>query len=132
VPIEFNQIRETCIYVKDLEMIYDFYCNTLELPVITYLPGKHIFFSAGKSVLLFFNPDDSSRKSSPPPHFAEGKQHFAFEVADKDYEGTKEELVKKGIRITDEVTWKSGKKSFYFEDPAGNVLEVIPDRGIWD
>jgi catechol-2,3-dioxygenase len=34
--------------------------------------------------------------------------------------------------ITDTVIWKSGTESFYFEDPAGNVLEVVPDKGIWD
>ena len=132
MSIEFKQIRETCIYVRDLEGIYDFYHLTLGLPVIAQLTDKHIFFRAGKSVLLFFNPDDSAQKNSPPAHYAIGKQHFAFEVDDNDYESTKEAILKKGIIITDEVTWKSGKKSFYFEDPVGNVLEVIPDKGIWD
>jgi hypothetical protein len=61
-----------------------------------------------------------------------GKMHFAFEVPDEEYEASKAEMISKGIRITDEVTWKSGKKSFYFEDSAGNVLEVVPATGIWD
>jgi catechol 2,3-dioxygenase-like lactoylglutathione lyase family enzyme len=132
VSIKFKQIKETCIYVKDLASIYDFYCKTLELPVISNLNDKHLFVRAGNSVLLFFNPNDSIKKKSPPPHYADGKQHFAFEVASADYETTKELISKKGIRITEEVTWKSGKKSFYFEDPAGNVLEIVPDQGIWD
>jgi catechol 2,3-dioxygenase-like lactoylglutathione lyase family enzyme len=132
VSIKIKQIKETCIYVKDLSSIFDFYCETLELPVITYLEDKHLFLRAGNSVLLFFNPDDSIKKKSPPPHYAEGKQHFAFEVAGADYERTKVLITKKGIRITEEVTWKSGKKSFYFEDPAGNILEIVPDQGIWD
>jgi catechol 2,3-dioxygenase-like lactoylglutathione lyase family enzyme len=132
VPLRFRQIKETCVYVKDLESIYDFYCRTLELKEITYLQGKHLFVRAGRSVLLFFNPDDSSKKKSPPAHYGGGKQHFAFEVDDKDYESTKNLITEKGILITEEVTWKSGKKSFYFEDPAGNVLEVVPENGIWD
>lgn len=132
MSINFKQIKETCIYVKDLRSIYKFYCQTLELPVINYIEDKHIFFRVGNSVLLFFNPDDSSKKKSPPAHYATGKQHFAFEVGEADYENTKKCLLSKGVAITDEVTWKSGKKSFYFEDPAGNILEVVPDKEIWD
>jgi catechol 2,3-dioxygenase-like lactoylglutathione lyase family enzyme len=96
------------------------------------VPGKHIFFQAGNSVLLCFNPEDAKSKTSPPPHYGSGKLHFAFEVPDQSYEETKAEILSKGIKITDEVTWKTGKKSFYFEDSAGNVLEVLPDTGIWD
>jgi catechol-2,3-dioxygenase len=118
--------------VKDLDSIYNFYCRILELPVISFLKDKHLFLRVGTSVLLFFNPDDSSKKKSPPPHYAEGKQHFALEVEEFDYEKAKQMIHEKGIRITEEVTWKSGKKSFYFEDPAGNVLEIVPDKKIWD
>lgn len=132
MSIEFKQIKETCVYVKDLESIFDFYSRTLGLPVISHVEGKHIFFRAGNSVLLFFNPDDSKAKKSPPPHYGEGKQHFAFEVSDGDYEKAKDQIIQKGIPIIQEVTWKSGKKSFYFEDPAGNVLEIVPDKAIWD
>lgn len=49
-----------------------------------------------------------------------------------EYETIKNELKAKGIKITQEVIWPSGAESFYFEDPEGNVLEVVPDAGIWD
>jgi len=48
------------------------------------------------------------------------------------YEMSKKELSGKGIEVIEEITWKSGKKSFYFNDPEGNVLEILPDEGIWD
>ena len=130
--MNFIKIKETCLYVEDLETILEFYSITLNLPVINYLPGKHLFLRAGSSVLLFFNPEDSREKKSPPAHYGGGKQHVAFEVDRNNYEQTKSELVSKGIAITEEVIWKSGEKSFYFEDPAGNVLEIVPDSGIWD
>jgi hypothetical protein len=57
---------------------------------------------------------------------------MAFEVSKSEYEQAKNEIRSKGIRITDEVVWKSGEESFYFEDPVGNVLEIVPDKGIWD
>ena len=129
--MQFIKIKETCLYVHDLEKAKKFYHEILELPLISYVPGKHIFFSAGSSVLLCFNPEDSKHKTSPPGHYGGGKQHFAFEVAEQDYLKSKEWICAKGITITEEVKWKDGAESFYFEDPEGNVLEIVPDKGIW-
>lgn len=130
--MKFLKIKETCLYMRDLEAAKKFYHETLELPLISYVEGKHIFFRAGTSVLLCFNPNDSRLKKSPPAHYGEGKQHFAFEVSTPDYLRAKVWIQEKGIRITDTVTWKSGAESFYFEDPEGNVLEIVPDKAIWD
>jgi catechol 2,3-dioxygenase-like lactoylglutathione lyase family enzyme len=130
--MKFLKIKETCLYLDDLERAKDFYNGVLGLSIINYEPEKHIFFRAGASVLLCFNPQDSKRKKSPPGHFGGGKQHFAFEVDNDQYENCKRELLSKKIAIIDEVTWKPGIKSFYFEDPEGNVLEVVPEKGFWD
>jgi catechol-2,3-dioxygenase len=130
--LNFIKIKETCLYVHDLNRTKQFYHETLELPIIHDEPGKHIFFRLGSSVLLCFNPEDSKTKVTPPAHFGGGKQHVAFEVSKADYASVKEEIKSRNIIITDEVIWKSGEESFYFEDPEGNVLEIIPDKGIWD
>lgn len=128
--MNFTKIKETCLYVKDLDGIRKFYHDILGLPIIQHEPGKHIFFRLGSSVLLCFNPEDSKTKVTPPAHFGGGKQHVAFEVTD--YEEAKKEIRKKGIPIIDEVVWKSGVESFYFEDPEGNILEIVPEKGVWD
>lgn len=130
--MEFLRIKETCLYVRDLERAKKFYHEVLGLPLINYAEDKHLFLRAGQSVLLLFNPDDSKEKTSPPAHFGGGKQHFAFEVKTKNYEQCKLEIQRKGIAIIDEISWKSGKRSFYFNDPEGNVLEILPEGGIWD
>ena len=130
--MEVLKIKETCLYIRDLEKAKTFYHEVLELPVISYVEGRHLFLRAGQSVLLLFNPEDSRGKTSPPAHYGGGKQHFAFEVTSKSYADAKEEISKKGIEIIDEITWQSGKESFYFNDPEGNVLEVLPQSGIWD
>lgn len=130
--MKFLKIKETCLYVRDLERAKQFYQEVLELPLISYVPNKHIFFRAGNSVLLCFNPDDSKTRSSPPAHYGGGKQHFAFEVGEHEYESAKKWIQAKGISITDTVVWKTGVESFYFEDYEGNVLEILPDRGVWD
>jgi catechol 2,3-dioxygenase-like lactoylglutathione lyase family enzyme len=130
--VNFLRIKETCLYIQDLEQAIAFYNGILGLDVIDQVPGKHVFFRAGSSVLLCFNPDDSKNKTSPPAHYGGGKQHFAFEVPKMDYEKCKEVITGKGIKIIDEVIWNKGDKSFYFEDPAGNVLEILPENAIWD
>jgi catechol-2,3-dioxygenase len=130
--MKFIKIKETCLYLHDLETARHFYHEILELPVISYQPGKHIFFKVGSSVLLCFDPNDSKTKQSPPPHYAEGRQHFAFEVPADEYDNIKKMIGTKNIHITDSVIWPSGNESFYFEDPEKNVLEIVPDRGVWD
>ena len=122
-------IKETCIYSIELEPLRQFYADVLGLVEIAYLPGKHIFFRAGDSVLLCFNPEDSQAKKSPPPHGVGGPGHFAFEVVD--YNRSRDELLARGVKIIDRVIWKSGQELCYFLDPAGNVVELVPE-GIWD
>lgn len=129
--MQFTQIKETCLYFRDLRTAYKFYHEKLGLPVISYVEGKHVFFRVGSSVLLVFNPLDSEKKESPPPHSSEGNYHFAFEVLQENYAAAKEEIRGKGIEIIDQVNWKSGQESFYFRDPEMNVLEIVP-RGIWE
>ncbi len=130
--MNFLGIKETCLYLHDLERAKEFYHHVLGLEIIHYLPGKHLFFKVGTSVLLCFNPEDSRLKDSPPAHFGDGNQHFAFEISHSYYEQAKKEMLDKGIEIIDEVIWPSGKESFYFRDPEGNILEIVPDKGIWD
>lgn len=130
--MEFLKIKETCLYVHDLEKAKHFYHEVLGMPVINYVEGKHLFLRAGQSVLLLFNPEDSKEKTSPPAHYGGGRQHFAFEVSANAYTQSKDEISGKGIAIIDEITWKSGQMSFYFNDPEGNVLEILPEGGIWD
>ncbi len=129
--MNIRQIKETCIYYRDLEKAKAFYNIALELPIISYAKGKYVFFRAGSSVLLCFNQDYSRLKKSPPAHYSEGKYHFAFEVLPKEYEKHKQKILSKGITIVDYVIWDTGQESFYFEDPEGNVLEIVPE-GIWD
>lgn len=128
---EILNIKETCLYIQDLEKAKSFYHDKLGLEIIHYQPEKHIFFRAGSSVLLCFNPSDAKLKTSPPPHFAEGNQHFAFEVNKEDYEKCKLKINSLGIQIIDKLVWKSGQESFYFNDPEDNVLEIVP-IGVWD
>lgn len=128
--MEFKSIKETAIYVADLAQSKQFYHDLLGLPIIVHVKDQHIFFRAGESVLLCFNPAHSKIKTSVPPHFGEGNLHFALECLDGDYEKWKTVLTKNGIEIEQEVVWKAGRKSFYFRDPDQHSVEIV-QSGIW-
>lgn len=129
--LPFTQIKETCLYVNDVEAMRAFYHEKLKLPVVSFVPETLVFFRAGSSVLLCFNPEKTKDKPSPPPHGGEGDLHFAFEVPVEFYEPTKAFVKAQGIEIEDEVYWRSGLYSFYFRDPENNCLEII-QAGVWD
>ncbi|AWW28956.1 glyoxalase [Echinicola strongylocentroti] len=127
----YSQIKETCLYIPDLDQAEEFYHNKLGMPVISKEEDRHIFFRCGSSVLLCFIPEATKNEKNLPPHYAKGKQHIAFEVAASAYPNSKAELIEKGIVITHEQEWKDGLESCYFEDPFGHVLEIVP-KGIWE
>lgn len=129
--MKITQIKETCLYVQDLNITKDFYNIKLDLPVISFVDGRHIFFRAGSSVLLCFNPETTKTETNLPPHFAYGSQHIAFEVGVEDYQSWLEKVKKAGIDIIHIQEWKKGLQSFYFKDPDGHVLEIVP-KGIWE
>ena len=129
--MDIRKIKETCIYIQDIDRSEDFYHRKLEFPVIGKKKGRHVFFKAGTSVLLCFIASATEKETVLPPHFASGKQHLAFEVSPEDYQRHKSLIRTKGIDIIHEQSWKNNLESFYFEDPDGHLLEIVP-YGIWD
>lgn len=129
--MNITQIKETCLYISDLDRAEAFYGGLLGFPLISKIEGRHIFFRCGTSVLLCFLPEVTKAEATLPPHFAEGKQHLAFEVEQSDYLRTKQKLIQQNIKIIHEQEWRDGLKSAYFEDPFGHILEIVP-KGIWE
>ena len=130
--MRFTQIKETCLYVSDLDQTEEFYCSKLNFNLIGKVHDRHVFFRVGSSGLLCFLPEITRLKGELPSHFAKGPQHIAFEVAKEDYSSIKSQISEAGIKISHLQEWKKGSlESFYFYDPDGHVLEVVPE-GLWD
>ena len=129
--MKVTQIKETCLYISDLDLAEEFYKGILEFPLISKIKDRHIFFRCGSSVLLCFIPEATRNETVLPAHFAEGKQHIAFEVEMEDYQKTKQTIINRGIPIIHTQEWGEGLESIYFADPFGHVLEVVP-KGIWE
>ena len=85
----------------------------------------------GTGVFLLFNADESAVQDSPPAHgAADARVHTCFLAEPGEYERWKKELETRRVEITQEIQWDSGPRSFYFEDPAGNVLEIA-EADMW-
>lgn len=131
MQLHFTRIKETCLYVKDLDRTKEFYHGKLGLKVIGYAKNRHVFFGVGDSVLLCFISETTKNESELPPHFGSGNLHFAFETANELYDAWKEKIKSEGISIEHEATWNGNLKSFYFRDPDEHLVEIVME-GIWD
>jgi catechol 2,3-dioxygenase-like lactoylglutathione lyase family enzyme len=117
-----SRILETVLYYaagqeKDIE---SFYGDVLGLPRV----GRGLHFRLGEGLLLLFDREESSLQTSPPAHGATGAVHMCFVAPEADYTAWKEWLSRHEIPLLEEITWENGVRSFYFPDPAGNVLEI--------
>ncbi len=117
--------------MQSLERSKAFYQGKLGLAVIGEVPGRHVFFRAGESVLLCFIAEASGQGGHLPPHGGAGQLHLAFEVAKDAYETRKAEVMAQQIPIEQEYDWGGGFLSFYFRDPDQHLLEVVM-AGMWE
>ncbi|QMU27959.1 VOC family protein [Adhaeribacter radiodurans] len=129
--MEFIKIKETCLYVTDLEQSKAFYHNKLGLPIISEVPGRHLFLRVGSSVLLLFIAEVSRQSTEVPPHFGSGHLHIAFETSPEEYLKWKEKINEQQISIEHEHNWGNGYLSFYFRDPDQHCLEIVI-TGMWE
>lgn len=97
------------------------------LDVMGFTPmGFDFSYRVGSSnhVFLLFNRDETVHQDNPPPHGATGRGHTCFTATADGYEAWKAYLSERDVECVREITWGNGMRSFYFEDPAGNVLEI--------
>jgi catechol 2,3-dioxygenase-like lactoylglutathione lyase family enzyme len=127
--VQLEGVLETVLYYESGQEVElaRFYREVLGLHAV----GRGgLTFRVGPDLLLLFEADRSSVQSSPPPHGARGSIHTCFVAAPADYESWKLRLTENAVPIVDEIEWDNGVRSFYFHDPAGNLLEIA-DGDLW-
>ena len=117
-------VLETVLYYTDAEATERFYSDVLGFRLLSREPGRSLFYRAGESVFLLFDARETLKGGHLPAHGASGPTHTCFVVPPADYQGWKTYLPEQGVEVLQEVQWEVGVLSFYFLDPAGNVLEM--------
>ncbi|MEA2447511.1 MAG: hypothetical protein QOK47_1148 [Actinomycetota bacterium] len=120
-PLPLTGILETVLYCtgETEAPARRFYEEVLNLPRVSrwaYRLGSHLF--------LLFNAEETREQQWPPPHGAPGTGHTCFMVPPDGYEYWKSHLEQHHVEVIEEIDWDRGVLSFYFKDPAGNVLEI--------
>ena len=103
-----------------------FYSGVLGLRPV----GDGFAFRVGDGLVLLFDAEESARQERPPPHGARGAGHACLVAPPAEYEAWKERVAAAGAPVTQEIAWPKGVRSFYFDDPAGNVLEIA-EGDLW-
>ncbi len=125
-----NRILETVLYAEDLAAAETFYTTVMGLEVLSRF-GDAVALGCGDGVLLVFDPDLAQAPGrSVPSHGARGPGHVAFAVSAEELDGWRHRLSTHDIPIESEVDWGSRGRSFYFRDPAGNLVELAPPQ-LW-
>ena len=95
-----------------------------------------LVFDAGTAQVLLIFRRGPSKTDKPigdsfiPGHQADGPAHMAFHVSIGEYDAWKAWFSDNDIAVISEVSWPLGGRSIYFNDPAGNVLE-LETPGVW-
>ncbi len=107
-----------------------FYRETLGLTEVADW-GDGTAFRLGFGVLLLFDRKLLTENDSPvAQHGSSGVGHICFVAAPDHYDSMRERLEADGVEIEHEHDWSDGRRSFYFRDPADNLLEVA-NADIW-
>lgn len=128
-------ILETALYVDDLDAAAAFYGEVLGLPEILRVEGRHVFYRAGTTTLLIFDPGATGRPALDPalpvpPHGARGPGHLCFAATAEEIDIWRDRLTRAGHPIEADFIWPNGARSIYVRDPAGNSLEFAEPR-LW-
>ena len=87
-----------------------------------------MFFRAGQTILLVFNPEETAKPSQNtrmpvPAHGAHGPGHVCFRASRDEISRWRAHVLDQGIAVDAEFDWPNGARSLYIRDPAGNSVE---------
>jgi catechol 2,3-dioxygenase-like lactoylglutathione lyase family enzyme len=128
----FHGVLETSLYHPHemRERMVGFYGELLGMQRVAGWEDG-VAFRAGAGVLLLFDRDRLAERQGPiAEHGSVGPGHLCLLADPGAYAAWKERLREGGVEVTHEHEWSSGRRSFYFQDPAGNLVEIA-DGDLW-
>ena len=127
-PRHLVGVLETAVYHEagQAEAMRCFYRDVLGLRLVSEW-DRGAAFRVGTGIVLVFDREGTTRQRLP--HGASGSGHACFLTLPDEYDAWKARLEAATVHIIEEAEW-NGLRSFYFKDPADNVLEIA-DGDFW-
>ena len=129
--IRLREVLEVALYhdAADGPAMASFYEEALGLRKVAGWPDGRAL-RLGRAVVLLFEREGLAEREGPiADHGATGPGHVCLTVRPDDYEDGKASVAAQA-EIVHEHEWADGRRSFYFHDPAGNLIEVA-DGDLW-
>ena len=135
-PPAITSLLEAALYAEDLAAAAAFYGTLLGLTEIAQVPGRHVFYRCGPTILLVFRASATAIPSTDPAlpvptHGASGQGHVCFAADNAAIDRIRDRLAHAGIAIEADFRWPNGARSLYVRDPAGNSVEFA-ERHLWE
>jgi catechol 2,3-dioxygenase-like lactoylglutathione lyase family enzyme len=135
MPPRPEGVLEAAIYVDDLDAAEAFYGDVVGLEVVVRHPTRHVFFRCGQTIVLAFNPDETTEAPRAgdlpvPTHGARGQGHICFRVPGDALDDWAAHLADAGAAIEADFHWPNGARSIYVRDPADNSVEFAEPK-LW-
>ena len=132
---KLNDMKETALYVDDIERAKWFYQDVMGLGLLLDDPRICAFDVGGRHVLLICargksNQDMYLPGGMVPAHDGSGALHAGFAIDAEEFDAWKEHFQWHGVEIVSEFSWPAGGRSIYFRDPDGHTLELLTP-GVW-
>ena len=124
-------LLEVALYhdASEADAMAAMYGGALGLPRVADWPDGAAY-RLGDALVLLFNRDRLAERDGPiADHGSVGPGHACFIAATGTYEDWLRHVAALA-EITHEHEWDGGRRSFYFRDPAGNLLEIA-DGDLW-
>lgn len=130
-----RDLKETALYVGEMERAVRFYTEVLGLEVLLRDPRLTALDIGGRHVLLLCLRGASTQDlqlegGTIPAHDGNGPLHAGFAIDAAELPAWRERLRAQGVPIVSEFSWPRGGRSIYFHDPDGHVLELLTP-GVW-
>lgn len=127
-PPATRGMRHVALYVQDLGTCERFYVDLLGMQVEWRPDPDNVYLCSGN--------DNLALHRAKVPHAASGQRldHIGFVLAQADHvDAWYEFLFAQGVKMrTKPRTHRDGARSFYCEDPDGNVIQLIHHPPIAD
>lgn len=132
---QFSDLKETSLYVDDLERAQRFYTDILGLEILVSDERLCALDIAGRHVLLLFLRGASNQEmhlpgGMIPGHDSAGQIHAGFSIDRDQLPAWEAHLESAGVEIISRVSWPRGGESIYFRDPDNHLLELLTP-GVW-